>query len=55
MAQHNLANSYIGGEGVAQDYGAAVKWLRRASEAGFKPARPHRSGTMYLAKRIITP
>ncbi|MBR3687984.1 MAG: SEL1-like repeat protein, partial [Lentisphaeria bacterium] len=36
---HNLGVCYENGDGVEQDYAEAVKWIRRAAEQGFEPAK----------------
>ena len=33
-AQTELGNVYVHGEGVAQDFAAAVRWFRKAAEQG---------------------
>ena len=37
-AQYEIANSYMDGEGVPQDYQQAIEWYRRAESNGFAPA-----------------
>ena len=37
-AQYEIGNSYMDGEGVAQDYHQAIEWYKRAESQGFAPA-----------------
>ena len=39
VAQHNLGLMYQSGQGVAQDFVAALKWFRLAAAQGFAPAQ----------------
>src|ERR1700704_3745860 len=45
-AQYNLGLMYYYGDGVMEDHGEAIKWLRLAAEQGFAAAQD-RLGTMY--------
>ena len=45
-AQYNLGLMYKNGQGVLQDYGAAVKWYRKAAERGYASAQIN-LGLMY--------
>jgi TPR repeat protein len=38
-AQYNLGCMYKNGQGVAQDYAAAMKWCRMAADQGFAEAQ----------------
>ncbi len=44
--QHNLANRYESGQGVAQNYAEAVKWYRKAAEQ-VHPMAQANLGVMY--------
>eukprot|EP00729_Bicosta_minor_P032911 gene32911-biopygen29666 len=46
-AQNNLGYKYLNGKGVEQDHVEAVKWFRKAAEAGDAPAQ-FSLGNMYL-------
>jgi TPR repeat protein/serine/threonine protein kinase len=46
QAQAKLGNMYLRGQGVAKDYGEALKWLRKAAEQGDTDAKLA-VGTMY--------
>ena len=39
LAQLNLGNMYVNGEGVSQNYTEAVKWFRKAAEQGIAQAQ----------------
>jgi hypothetical protein len=45
-AQHNLGVRYERGQGVPQDYAAAVSWFRKAAEQGYANAQ-HNLGLLY--------
>ena len=46
QAQHNLGFMYYRGEGVEQDFAAALNWFRKAAAQGSAPAQA-RLGKMY--------
>ena len=51
-AQLILANSYIQGEGVPQDYAEAMKWIRMAAEQGHASAQ-FNLGSCYASCRGV--
>ena len=51
-AQHMLGQMYLRGEGVAQDYGEAVRLYRLAAEQGDAEAQTI-LGEMYLLGRVV--
>ena len=52
IAQFNVGNLYLVGQGVEKDAGAGVKWLRRAAEAGSAPAQ-HSLGVCFRDGRGV--
>lgn len=50
-AQYNLGIMYDNGQGVAQDYGAAVKWYRKAADQGDADAVKGRD----IVAKLMTP
>ena len=46
QAQYNLGVMYDNGQGVAQDYSAAMKWSRMAADQG-EPGAQYNLGSMY--------
>ncbi len=38
LAQYSMANLYASGQGVEQNQGEAVRWLRRAARGGYRRA-----------------
>jgi len=51
-AQNTLGNAYSAGNGVAQDYAAALGWYRRAAEQGFAPAEFNLALAYELARGV---
>ena len=45
-AKYNLGVMYYNGQGVAQDYSAAMKWFRMAADQGHAQAQ-YNIGNMY--------
>jgi hypothetical protein len=53
LTQLNLGDMYLNGQGVAQDYAEAVKWVRKSADQGYSVAQA-RLGYMYLNGKGIT-
>ena len=51
-AQHNLGVMYDNGQGVTQDYAAAMSWYRKAAEQGDAYAQTN-LGVMYYSGRGV--
>merc|ERR1712139_115880 len=51
-AQCNIGNMYYDGQGVAQDYSAAMKWYRMAAGQGYAQAVRNVGGMYYEGKGV---
>ena len=47
LAQHNIAQLYIAGDGVAQDFEQAAVWLKQSAAHGFDRSQ-YTLGKMYI-------
>ena len=52
-AQYNLGQTFLYGQGVAQDYQEAANWFRLAAEQGFATAQ-NNIGAMYIEGKGVT-
>ena len=53
VAQLNLGNMYVTGEGVAQDYKKAAKWFKKSAKQGNTSAQ-NNIGFMYLEGKAVS-